>query len=137
MRVYLRTKQITDILSLTSESSWEKPAGFPSSEQRESNKEVESQEESPAPQTEALSAPGDHSSVEAQVPEDPKEQSSIPKITFRVRVTATARRKTPVLTALIHFDSLAFRKGKLRQSPQKRREMPRSVKMLLRMMLKR
>lgn len=126
MRVELRTKQITDVPSLTPESSWEKPAGFPSSEQPEPNPELKSQEES-------SSAPGDPSSLEPQVPEEPKEQSSTPKITFRVRVPATAGGKTPLLTASVPFYSLAFRKGKLRQSPQKRREMLRSVKMFLRM----
>lgn len=78
------------IFSLTTESSWEKLGGFPSSEQPESNKEAEIQE-SPVPQTEASSAPGDHSGGEAQVPEEPKEQSSTPKITFQVRVSATAK----------------------------------------------
>lgn len=130
VRVDWRTKQITDVPSLTPESSWEKPAGFPSSEQPEPNQELKSQEES-------SSAPGDPSSLEPQVPEDAKQQSSTPKITFRVRVTATARGKTPLLTASIHFYSLAFRKGKLRQSPQKRREMLRSVKMFLRITSKR
>ncbi|TWW63851.1 WW domain-binding protein 4 [Takifugu flavidus] len=67
------------------ESSWEKPAGFPSSEQPEPNKEVESQKEPPPPQTETPSETEKSSSVDGQVPEEPKQQSSTPKIAFRKR----------------------------------------------------
>lgn len=84
------------------ESSWDKPAGFPSSEQPEPNKEVESQE-SPPPQTETPSETEKSSSVDGQVPEESKQQSSTPKITFRVRDTATVRWQIPVITASIYF----------------------------------
>lgn len=75
----------TLIPCVTSESSWEKPEGFPSSEQPEPNKEVEGQVEPPAPQTEEEKS----SNVEAQVPEDPQQEPSIPKLSFRVRDSAT------------------------------------------------
>lgn len=101
---------INYVFFLTSESSWEKPTGFPSSEQPEPNKEVESQEEPPSPQTEAMSAPEKTSSVEAQLTDEPMQQSSIPKINFRVRDTATVRWQIPVLTVLIYFTPLLSEK---------------------------
>lgn len=90
-------------LSHIKESSWDKPAGFPSSEQPQPNKEVESHKEPPPPQTETPSETEKSSSVDGQVPEEPKQQSSTPKVTFRVRDTATVRWQIPVITALIYF----------------------------------
>lgn len=97
-------------LSHIKESSWERPAGFPSGEQPEPNKEVESQEEPPAPQTETPSETEKSSSVDVQVPEEPKQESSTPKITFRVSDTAAVRWQIPVTTALIYFIHLLSEK---------------------------
>lgn len=77
-----------------SESSWEKPADFPSNKASGSgsgsSREGESQEEPSTPQPEPLSGGEDSSngaqaSQEAEVTEQPSQQPKVPKISFRVR----------------------------------------------------
>lgn len=69
------------LFPLTSESSWEKPADFPSKEDSGSSREGQDQEEAPAG--------GEGSSgwapapQEAEVPAESKPK--VPKISFRVR----------------------------------------------------
>lgn len=74
------------------ETSWERPAGFPSKESpgSGSNKEGESQEEPLTPQAEPSSGGEESSSEaltsqEAQVPEQASQQPNASKISFRVR----------------------------------------------------
>lgn len=86
------------ILSLPhlTESSWEKPAGFPLNEASGSgsgsgfNREGESQEEPSTPQLEPPSGGEEISgsaaaSQEAEGPEQASQDSKVPKISFRVR----------------------------------------------------
>lgn len=106
---------ITSTPSLSSESSWEKPGEFPSSQQplpiqEHPVQDVESQEEPAAPQSEALSAAEESSSVEAPDPEEPGEQSSVQEMAFRVRDTTTAR-QVPLLSALRSFTWFQKRKA--------------------------
>lgn len=75
-----------------SESSWEKPADFPSNEApgSGSNAEGERQEEPSTPQPEPLSGGEESSdgappSQEVEVPEEVSQQPKVPKISFRVR----------------------------------------------------
>lgn len=73
-----------------SESSWEKPADFSSGDPSGANKtEEESKEEPLAPQPEPLSGGAESSNganqEEARVPEEASQQSTVPKISFRVR----------------------------------------------------
>lgn len=68
------------------ESSWEKPADFPSSKESGPSGEGEGEEESPAPEPEP--SEGDESSDAAPAPEETSEQPKVPKITFRVRIPA-------------------------------------------------
>lgn len=90
--------------SCLTESSWEKPADVPSNEDSGSSKEDESQEEPSAPEPEPLS--GEESSngapalQEDKVPEEPKQQPKVPKISFRVRAeerVETVRKDIPEL----------------------------------------
>lgn len=83
---------ITCYVFLTSESSWEKPADFPSNDASGSgsNREEESQEEPSTPQPEPLSGEdessnGAQATQEAEVPEQASQQPKVPKISFRVR----------------------------------------------------
>lgn len=73
--------------SCLTESSWEKPADFPSNEDSGSSREDESQEEPSAPEPEPLSEGESSNGAPApqEVPEEPKEQPKVPKISFRVR----------------------------------------------------
>lgn len=83
---------ISHCLFLISESSWEKPSDFPSTEAAGSgsSKEEESQEEPSTPQAEPLSGE-EGSSSEAQASQEvevPQQESELPKvlkISFRVR----------------------------------------------------
>lgn len=91
---FLRFLVTTSIVSNPSESSWDKPADFPSDEapgsSSGSNQEGESQEEPATPQPEPLSG-GEESSngapapQEAEAPEETSQQPKVPKISFRVR----------------------------------------------------
>lgn len=83
-------------LPLLSESSWEKPADFPSdvASGSEPTKEEETPEEPATPQPESLSGGEESSngappSQEAEPPEEAGQQPKIPKISFRVRVNET------------------------------------------------
>lgn len=76
-----------------SESSWDKPAAFPSDESSESNKEgqkVQSLEEAPEPKPEQTSGGEEGSDAapppqQAEDPEQASQQTKVPKISFRVR----------------------------------------------------
>lgn len=80
---------ITIGASCLTESSWEKPADFPSNEDSGSSREDESQEEPSAPEPGLLSggesSNGAPAPQEDEVPEEPKQQPKVPKISFRVR----------------------------------------------------
>ncbi|XP_042369032.1 WW domain-binding protein 4 [Plectropomus leopardus] len=79
--------------SVTGETSWEKPAGFPQSEASGSgaNEEEESREEPSASQPEPPaggeegSSEAPAASQEAEVPEQASQQPKVPKISFRKR----------------------------------------------------
>lgn len=85
------------------ESSWEKPADFPSNEDSGSSREEESQEEPSAPEPEPLS--GGESSNGASAPQEDKvpeeQQPKIPKISFRVRAEKLVEILGKYITKLI------------------------------------
>lgn len=74
---------------IMSESSWEKPADFSSGDPSGAIKTEVSKEEHLAPQPEPLSGGAESSNganqEEARVPEEASQQSTVPKISFRVR----------------------------------------------------
>lgn len=123
-------------VSLLTESSWEKPAGFLTSEEPGSNKgeeedeeeeeddeEEESQEEPAAAEEESLPEEGKSvdvaaASMESEVVEEVKQMQTVPKISFRVSSVCeeSVRLHIPKLTVF------NFRKEKLTRSPGRRRK---------------
>lgn len=137
-------------VSLLTESSWEKPADLLTSKEPGSNKgeeddgeeedeeEEESQEEPAAAEEESLPGEGESmdvtpASMESEVVEEVNQMPTVPKISFRVSSVCqeSVRLHIPKLTVFI------FRKGKLMQSPRRRRKTRKQVKMLRKRKLKR
>lgn len=130
-------------VSLLTESSWEKPADFLTSEEPGSNKgeeddEEESQEELAAAEEESLPGEGESvdvapASMESEVVEEVNQTPTVPKISFRVSSVCqeSVRLHIPKLTVFI------FRKGKLTRSPRRRRKTRKQVTMLRKRKLKR
>lgn len=128
-------------VSLLTESSWEKPAHFLTSEEPGSNKgeedeeeddeEEESQEEPAATEEESLPGEGESvdvalASTEFEVVEEVNQTLTVTKISFRVSSVGqeSVRLHIPKLTVFI------FRKGKLTRSPRRRRKTRKQVTML-------
>lgn len=136
-------------VSLLTESSWEKPAGFLTSEEPGSNKgeedeeeeeeeEEENQEEPAAAEEKSLPGEGENvdvaaASTESEVVEEVNQTLTVPKISFRVSSVCeeSVRLHTPKLTVF------NFRKEKLTQSPGRRRKTRKQVTMLQKRKLKR
>lgn len=123
-----------------SESSWEKPADFPSNvaSGSEPTKEEECPEEPATPQPESLSGGEESSngappSQEAEPPEEASQQPKVPKISFRVRVNETyisaCQDYVEKFSALSFV--LVFRKGKPKPSLWNRRRRIKRVTTLL------